>query len=347
MIVTELPERPVQSNTPAVAAQPYKPIVNAPLIIVDDLDVLIVKDKEIRSKMNMIMTNKPLSDVSLLNYIASDLIINLEIIFKEVLQYVKTISDITALYSGNTDQNKHTIRQMIYTISDQVDMLYNIYYTIPSNIVATDSIVISDSAPVNAVNNPYVIAEASKQISAILSTLPSPASKINTYLKKVMSSVTTLSSSVEISTFTMDLAQYFDTVDVQLKHLSNTLEKLTKESVRSNISDDKIADATKAKNSFLSMTITSLESIQTSLQNLVKANELSDPKLANTSSDIESRITTMRAALTAMKPRPVMENFASSMNPYDQPSPSAMQAREFGLGRRAYIDEIFAGIKLF
>jgi hypothetical protein len=343
MPVMEMPDPPPQSNTPAVAAQPPKLTVSAPLFIVDDLNVILAKDTQIRSKMNMIISNKNTSDVIFLNYIASDLLINLEVIFKEVFQYIKTVSDIKGLYSNNTEENKHTIRQMVYTASDQVDMLYNIYYTIPASIVATDSIVISDSAPVNAVNNPYVIAEASKQISAILATLPSPASKINTYLTNVMNSISSMKSNENVTGFSMNLAQYFDTLDVQMKNLSNTLEKLNKVAISNPVGDGKIEDATKAKMTFLSTTITSLQSIQKALE----ASKLTDSKLANAISDVKTRIASMQAALTAMKPPPVLENFASYMNPYDQRSPSVTQAREFALGRRAYVDEIFAGIKFF
>lgn len=346
ILIGEIPPPVPQSNTPAVAAQPAQNVISKPLINVDDMDTLIAKDKQIRSKMNMIITNKTASDVIFLNYIASDLLINLELIFKEVFQYIQTITDVPSMYNSNTEKNKHTIRQMIYTLSDQVDMLYNIYFTIPSNIVATDSIIISESAPANAINNPYVIAEASKQITAILSTLPSPGSKLNTYLTNLMNSLAKVSNNStpsEISMFSMNLAQYFDTLDVQMKNVSNTLDKINKVSVTNDVSDDTLKDATKTKSSFLSTSITSLQSIQT----FIEKSPNTDPKLTNALSDVKSRITSMQAALMSMKPSPVMENFASIMNPYDQLSPSAKQAREFGLGRKVYIDEVFSGIKLF
>jgi hypothetical protein len=346
ILIGEIPPPVPQSNTPAVAAQPAQNVISKPLINVDDMDTLIAKDKQIRSKMNMIITNKTASDVIFLNYIASDLLINLELIFKEVFQYIQTITDVPSMYNSNTEKNKHTIRQMIYTLSDQVDMLYNIYFTIPSNIVATDSIIISESAPANAINNPYVIAEASKQITAILSTLPSPGSKLNTYLTNLMNSLAKVSNNStpsEISMFSMNLAQYFDTLDVQMKNVSNTLDKINKVSVTNDVSDDTLKDATKTKSSFLSTSITSLQSIQT----FIEKSPNTDPKLTNALSDVKSRITSMQAALMSMKPSPVMENFASIMNPYDQLSPSAKQAREFGLGRKVYIDEVFSGLKLF
>lgn len=317
-----------------------------PPITVDDIDVLVAKDKEIRSKMNMIIKNKPSSDVILLNYIGLDHLTNLDLMFNEVFQYIKTVADVPALYSKNTEQNKHTIRQIIYTASDQTDMLYNIYFTIPSSIIATDSIVISDTVTADAINNPHVIAEASKQISAILSTLPSPGSKLNTYLTNVMNSVSKLSASsgpVEMNSFTMNLAQYLDTLDVQIKNVHKNTQGLNNLSMTNNVSDDKIKEVTKIKSSFLSTSITSLQSIQASIEKSQSA----DSKVANALSDIKSRITSLQAGLTAMKPPPVLEKFASIMNPYDEPSPSVKQAREFGLGRRAYIDEIFSGIKLF
>jgi hypothetical protein len=141
----------------------------------------------------------------------------------------------------------------------------------------------------------------------------------------------------------MNLAHYLDTVDIHLKNLSNNIDKLNKASINNNVRDDKLKAATKSKTSFLSTTITSLQSIKT----LVEKIQVAEPTVITALYDIESRITSMQAALTAMNPPPILERFTSTMNPYDQPSPSATQAREFGLGRRAYIDEIFSGIKLF
>jgi hypothetical protein len=42
-----------------------------------------------------------------------------------------------------------------------------------------------------------------------------------------------------------------------------------------------------------------------------------------------------------------IEGFISIGNPYDKPSPSLKQAREFSMGKQAYIDEVFAGIKFW
>jgi hypothetical protein len=334
------------TQTPAMIVQQPASAVEKPMFNVDDADVLVMKDKETRSKMNMILNTKTTSDVIFLKYIASDLLVNLNIVFNEVFQYIKVLNDITNIYSKASETNKYTIRQMIYTAGDQVDMLYNIYYTIPSNIVSTDSIMISDSAPANAINNPYVIAEAAKQISAILAALPSPASKINTYLTTVMKSVSGLSADSsfgDIDTFALNLAQYLNTVDVQLKNLSKTVEDLTKAAVKNPVDDSKIESATKAKTTFLTTTISSLQSI---VSGLIKTN-MTDPKVADAITDVSSRITSMQAALSSMKPQAALEGFASIMNPYDQPSANAMQSREFTLGRRAYSDEVFSGMKFW
>ena len=337
---------PPQPKTPASVAQPRAQMVERPLFNVDDVDVLIMKDKEIRSKINMILNNKTIADVIYLKYIASDLLVNLNIIFDEVFTYIKIVTDVDNLYNNATETNKHTIRQIIYTASDQADMLYNIYYTIPSNIVSTDSILVSESAPPNAINNPYVIAEASKQISAILAAMPSPANKLNTYLNTLMKSISTLSvnsAPSDVNAFSLNLAQYLSTIDTQHKNVTKTYDDLTNTSLITTVENDKVETAKKAKTSFLNTTITSLKSIETSLE----ATKMTDPKVADAITDLKNRITSLQAALTAMKPPPVLEKFASYMNPYDQPSVSMLQSREFGLGRKTYIDEVFSGIKIW
>jgi predicted RNA binding protein with dsRBD fold (UPF0201 family) len=160
---------------------------------------------------------------------------------------------------------------------------------------------------------------------------------------KSVSGLTAQSSSGDIETFSLNLAQYLNTVDVQLKNLTKTIDDLTKAAVKNSVDETKIESSKKAKATFLATTISSLQSIVTGL---TKEN-MTDPKVADAITDVNSRITSMQAVSTAMKPQAALEGFASRMNPYDQPSANAMQSREFALGRQAYSDEVFSGIKFW
>jgi len=332
--------------------------IDKPRFTVDDSDLIIMKDKQIRSKLNMIMINKPIVDSIFIKYITADLLVNLDMIYNEVFNYVKVYNNTSHIYSNADELNKNIIRQLVYTTSDQADMLYSIYYTIPSNIISTDSVVLSDTAGSTAVNNPNVIAESSKQVSAILATLPSVANKINIYLTNLttsMSKMTTSPGPHATEKFSMDLTQYLNTVDVQYKHLTKNIDNLTAANIKLTV-DDNLVSAKKAKSSFLTATISSLQSVATFIQTTLSslngtATSLNgtplEAKFLDYSTDIQSRITSMQAALTAMSPQVTSENFASYMNPYDQPSVNTTQSLKFGMGRKAYIDEVFSAIKLW
>lgn len=332
----------------AAAAAIVRPVNDNPsLITVDDKDILVQKDTEIRSKMNMVVNAKSTSDLLLIAYISSDMMANLNILYKEVMEYVKGISNVSDIFSRAEDKSQNTIRQLIYTTSDQVDLLYTVYFTIPSNIISTDTIIPSATATISGINNPDVVAESAKQVSSILSNLPSPSAKLNKYLVDLMKTIKILStdsSSHDITEFSSKMKTYLNTVDIQQESMTTNMAGLKSASMRYTIDTAKMESAANNKKTFLTTTITSLQSIVTGLE----ATKMPNPEIIDTITNLQGRITSMQANLTSMNaPTVRLEGFASIMNPYDEPSPSAKQAREFGLGRREYIDEIFSGIKLF
>jgi hypothetical protein len=348
----------VSRPTPEVAAI-VKPVNdNTAVIHVDDKDILVQKDKQIRSKMNMVVNAKSTSDLLLISYISSDMMANLNIMYKEAFEYVKNISNLSDTISRTDSKSQNTLRQLIYTTSDQVDALYTIYFTIPSNIISTDTIIPSATATVSGINNPDVVAESAKQVTSILSNLPSPSAKLNKYLTELMKTVQTLStdsSSGDIAEFSSKMKTYLNTVDIQQESMTSNMADLKSASMRYTIEPAKLESAADNKKTFLTTTITSLQSIITTLEET----KMTNPEIVDTITKLQGRVTSMQANLASMNkptqanvgsmntPTGRLEGFASIMNPYDQLSPSAKQAREFGLGRKAYIDEVFSGIKLF
>jgi len=324
-----------------------RPVNDKPTLInVDDVDALVQKDKQIRSKMNLVANAKSTSDLLLINYLSSDMMANLNIIYKEAFNYISTISNIPSLFSRTDEKYQNTIRQLIYTASDQVDMLYTIYFTIPSNIISTDTIIPSGTASISSINNPAVVAESAKQVVNILSTLPSPSTKLNKYLTDLMKSIKTLSTDspkADIAQFVSSLKTYLNTLDVQQESMTSNISALKSASTLYSIDPAKTESTADNKSTFLTTTITSLQSINTALQ----ATNMTNPEIVDNITKLEGRITSMQANLTSMKGPPArLEGFASIMNPYDQPSANSIQALEFALGRRTYIDEVFSGMKI-
>jgi hypothetical protein len=335
--------------TPADAAIIQPANDQPPLYSVDDLSALVAKDAETRSRMNLITNAKQTSDLLLINYLSSEMMANLSILYKEVEDYSKSISDVKDIFSRTDNKHQNTIRQLIYTASDQADMLYTIYFTIPSNIISTDTIIPSGTATISSLGNPEIIAESAKQVSNVLSTLPSPSSKLNMYLKDLMKSIgglSTDSSSDDIAQFTSKMKRYLNTVDIQQEHMTTNMADLKSASKRYTVDPAKLEAAATNKSTFLTTTITSLQSIITGLQ----ATTMTNPEIVDTMTNLQGRVTSMQANVTSMKTLKgsgSVEAFASRMNPYDQPSVNGMQSREFSLGRQAYSDEVFSGIKLW
>jgi hypothetical protein len=172
---------------------------------------------------------------------------------------------------------------------------------------------------------------------------------------KITKTLSNDSSSGDIAEFSSKMKTYLNTVDIQQESMTTNMADLKSASMRYTIEPAKMESAVDNKKTFLTTTITSLQSIITTLE----ATKLTNPEIADTIIKLQGRITSMQANLASMNtPTQAnagsmnastgrLEGFASIMNPYDQLSPSAKQAREFGLGRKAYIDEVFSGIKLF
>ena len=315
-----------------------------PLYRVDDLETLISKDKELRSKMNMIINTKTAADVLFLKELSSEMMTNLNIIFKEVTQYINAIYDVGKTFTGLDTTRQFTLRQMVYTASEQADMLYTIHFTIPSNIISTDSIVMSDSATTSSVSDPKVIAESAKQVSAVLAGLPSPVSKLNSYLTNIMNTIPKLtanSSEDDYTLFNLDIQNYLHTLDTQQGNLTANINEVSAAVKRDTIDSAKLVAANTNRVSFFTTSVSSLQSIIGALN----AAELQSPIIANVLADLKTHLSTMQAGLVAAKAQVPKESFVSYKNPYD--NLSSLQSREFSLGKKAYVDEVFAGMKFF
>lgn len=330
---------------------PPQPISDANII-----QHLVSKDTEIRSKFDMIMKNKSATDVSFLRYLTPDTIIKLSILFKEVFHYINNMQDFQSIFLKASKENQNTLRQLVYTVNDQVSMLYNIYYTIPSTIISTDTIVKSDTAGPSSVQNENVLEESAKQVSALLSNLPSASSTVNKYLSNVIDKTNTLTNATtqsEFKSYNDALTIYLNTLDVQQDHLSKIISDTNIAFLPVIKTDEtgytKIQTAINDNISFITTTISSLQSMITILQSI--QNPIS--AIAEIITKLNTRIISMQASLTAMNQKlnsvsmmhSSKEPFISYKNPDE--TPNTKQMREFNLGKRAYTDEVFSGIKFW
>lgn len=360
---------PVQVAPPSltVSSTPPPTTVSSP-VPVDEIQALKSKDIEIRNKFNMITKHKATSDSTLQTLISPDSTSKLTLLYNEVDNYVSRMPNFISTFSSATVNNQVILRQLLYTVSDQVNILYNIYFTIPSILISTDTIVKSDTATSDTVTNPAVTSESVIQMEQILSQIPSAESKLASSFNAVTSKILTITPDNSISEFNTTLQIYLNVLDAvsatKNMNVSETNKMFLNRLNTDSLAASKIQSAITANISFITSTISSLESIITSLQ---KNTNIAIPGIV---SSLKERVKTFQESLAAMSKQigtvtmmesaavgsgamgsgPMgsgIEGFISIGNPYDKPSPSLKQAREFSMGKRAYIDEVFAGIKFW
>jgi len=169
----------------------------------------MTRDADIRNKFMLIDAIKTNTDMVFKKLLPTPQLITLDMLYSEVSSYVKGFTgDIQTL--SPTDLVK--LSQLIYTVNDQVDTLYKIYYTIPSTIVSSKAVINPDTAPSFTISlSEDVLTEAIPEITQILSNIPDPKAKINDYITHFSNKINTIQK---------------DQSDANINDLRNLLQKL-------------------------------------------------------------------------------------------------------------------------
>jgi hypothetical protein len=173
------------------------------------IEPLMTRDADIRNKFMLIDAIKTNTDMVFKKLLPTPQLITLDMLYSEVSSYVKGFTgDIQTL--SPTDLVK--LSQLIYTVNDQVDTLYKIYYTIPSTIVSSKAVINPDTAPSFTISlSEDVLTEAIPEITQILSNIPDPKAKINDYITHFSNKINTIQK---------------DQSDANINDLRNLLQKL-------------------------------------------------------------------------------------------------------------------------
>ena len=330
------------------------------------VNTVFLKDVEIRNKFNLISSKRNATDIILAKYLNSDLMSVIHVLFHEVSSYVQSFSDIRNKFQSANLGDQATMSQLVYTVYEQVNILYNIYYTYPSNVISTNTIIKSDSAGPNDVTNDAVIQQTITQVKSLLMGLPTASSKMTEYYSLLLDTTNALTKDQNpslVTQFNENLDKYMNVVTIQQDNLSSTVSTTNvtylSKAATDETSYNKVSTAINNYTSFLKSVIDLLASVVTTLQTVT----VNSDKLGPIISTIQSRVTTLRTSHTAMissltgidtarkvrgsgsgsGPR---ERFISGGNPYNQPSPSGTQAQEFRLGKKEYSDEVFSAMKI-
>ena len=324
--------------------------LNQPRTVNDTIDnSIFIKIPEINSKFRLITKIKLAADVQITKFLSdTDAMSKINIIYYEVRSFVNNIANIDlAKLSAETSLTKErdVITQLIYTASDQATLLYRIYFTIPSLIIASGTIMSSDTATPMSISDDSIIEKAAPQILKEVAGIPSAIEQLTSSKSTLITNANNLQknySDANIGIFQISLTKFLMIVDLEISNMDVKISNMggTSTTVTST-PDIKLTNIINAKILFLNGVITTLKTVQDSINKLQNQN----PGLSNS---IETTISSYNVILTATRDKLVpKEGFQSHGNSYNTPSPNITQAYEFRLGKKHYTDDIFSGIKLF
>jgi hypothetical protein len=361
-----LPANPLDVKPPVIKMPSPTDFADNPAFtaIDDTVNSLIMKDIEIRNKYKLITANKTSSDLILTKTIDANALFAIEILYNEVSDYINKMSKFKETYIESSLEQRKVLSQLVYTISDQVNILYYIYYTYPSTIISTDTIMKSDSAQSFDVTGEPVLSQSKNSINSILSSLPSPSSKIDEYYNKLLNSAKTVSkdqSAANIKDFTETYTQFKSITELQQTNLSTILGNTNLTYLPTVATDKesykKISTALNNKIDFMKQILDLLQSILTILLMIQSPSEMVKSAIDTLKMDIDknkTNLSPLTVQLTAIDvsnksqtpPSTKTEPFVSYMNPYNQPSPNTSQAYQFRLEKKAYADRVFDSMRI-
>lgn len=302
-----------------------------------------LKNAEIHDMFGIVKTNKPAKDKTLSLILDSEIFNKLNTIYMEVSSYL----DMTSVVYSNADVKPDEINQIQMTIYQQAQILYNVYVTMPSMVVATNLVVDSSSATLDSLNDSSVITETKDAVTTLLAAMPTATQKINSYEEILMTNFNAIiqnpSNLEQITQFTSALKKYTNLIDLQIKTYSGVLASsgsVTNTDINVVNTMNKGVRLVTAVNKFLSAMTRQLKglspsSINPSIATLIQSIE-------TTMQGYEGKKTFVLSTMESNK-IPIKEAFQSIQNPYNAPSLS--QAQEFRLGKRGLVDEVFAFMK--
>jgi hypothetical protein len=331
----------VVSNTPSPIIVNANPSVNPGNLVAtanSDPD-LSMKDYEIRSKFKLVNKNKMSTDVILTKYLSdTDELSKIAILFNNVKDYIQHNLDIQGTIVRGTETDANILRQLIYTTHNEVSMLYKIYYTIPSLVISTGTIISADTAASSSVLDEEVLAKSVVMIRSELAGIPTLTEQFGTASSTLMLNATTLQTDktdTNVTLLQQSINKFIRISDMSIEDYDYKIQNIT------------VANLPAKLTSTINNKISLLGSIIRVLQEVVGIlNKVPDMNSAITA-NINTRIASYNSQLTATQNTQKKEGFQSYSNPYNTPSPNLKQAYEFRLNKNTYLNDIFSTLKFW
>jgi hypothetical protein len=297
----------------------------------------IIKDSEIRSKFKLIMANKSSMDPILTKYlINTEDLSKMLFLYNEVKDYTENPMNIRATIERGVEKDINIMKQIIYNAHYNVDILYKVYFAIPSLVISSNTIITSDTASDLSIFTEDVIAKSIPNIRAELTGIPTAIEQFSSISSTFMSDTLALqknNTAVTLNNFRVSMSKYLKITDMVIASFDLRLNNLSMSKQTSTITE-----GTNAKLSFVEGVSKTLSSIHEILSKIREFDQ-------NTLISIQSRISQYNMVVGALQDTLKPEGFQSYTNPYDSASPNLTQAREFRLSKSSYNNDILTNIK--
>jgi len=130
------------------------------------------------------------------------------------------------------------------------DILYTIYLSLPSIVVATNIVIDSNTADFTSINNTAITAETGNLINTILNSIPSPSKLIDIYNVTLLQNITQLmthTTNDQIKITENSLIQYLKMVKLQMQLFKEKIIALSADAMLINVYNDAILFITGCK----------------------------------------------------------------------------------------------------
>ena len=306
---------------------------------------------DIKTKYQQIVNIKQSADSKLLKFTSdSDVMLKINTLFLDIKDFINSVRDVS--YDTITSPEKKDLLLRLYnTTSDKVNILYKIYYTIPSITIGTNVAVNPDNAINLSIVDESVISKSIPMIKSEVTAIPSISDampEIMVLLESRIGGIQDPPSDESINLVQESLTKLLTYAEILIKDFDSKTESLA-----ANKMSSKALTLTNNKVLFLKQIITTLETIINRLKTVKGTNS----STVNTfSTTVSTTLTNYNMILKStqriidtysqMVPKNSLESFQSYMNPYNEESHVLKQAQEFRLKKGSYLNDIFSSIRM-
>jgi hypothetical protein len=306
---------------------------------------------DIKTKYQSIVNIKESADIKILKFtVDSDIMLKINTLFYDIKDFIDS-ADKVPYDSITLATNKDILLQLYNTTQDKVDILYKIYYTIPSIIIGTNVSINANNAINLSIVDEGVIGASIPMITAEVTSIPSvnnEYTKIINSLESYLKSIQEPLSDDSVNKIQEIITKLITYAEMILRDFDEKIEIL-----KNNGGSNKANFLIKNKLLFLKQITTTLQTVN----DMMEKNKTTNATAVNTFAiTVKTTLANYNMILSSTERNIDMynqmtnitsiEDFQSYRNPYNEESQVLKQAHEFRLKKGSYLNDIFSNMRI-